>query len=142
MEYISTHVRQEIVEKYREINHCEGNSDSIEKAIFGDPANRIIVDEAIKAADEQVDLERFTQFSPGWYHEVVTNLPTVEKLFETGKVLENISDEPIVPELNLSRKTLVYLGVMILQAAGINYQAIDTANKLYYKVSEFLQKEE
>lgn len=139
MMYISTEVRQEIVEKYREINHCEGNSSSLEEAIFGYPTNRVLVDAAIRKANEEVDLERFAQYSPGWYNEVVANLPGVNELLAARL---RVQGEEIKPEGTLqmlSQESLVYLAAAILLASrpfDKYYQdsCVATAKDLYAKV--------
>lgn len=114
MEYISTHVRQQIIEKYREINHCKETDEELDEIIFGYPTNRVLVDEAIKAANEQVDLERFQQFDPGWYYEVVSTLPPVDRLRSETSRLITLPQPQTTMHLSLSEDTLVYLGAMIL----------------------------
>lgn len=114
MEYISTHVRQQIIEKYQGANPCAETDEELDEILFGYPANRILVDEAIKAANEQVDLERFQQFDPGWYCEVVSALPPIDKLRSETSKLITLPQPQTTMHLSLSEDTLVYLGAMIL----------------------------
>ena len=87
LSYISTVIRQEIVRTYqaRMMSSLPDeivfpSVEELEQKLFGCPALRRLIDESIKDADSQVDLERFAQHSDGWYNYIVGRLPKFEDL--------------------------------------------------------------
>ena len=75
LKYISMQGREGILETYRNKWNLSDSDDSLESQIFGYPVLRRMVDDGIERADEQVDLERYTQWSAPWFQDVIKFLP-------------------------------------------------------------------
>ena len=153
LKYISANQRLEIVKTYIEeyIAPGESNLDSdinqkVEAFLFEDPNNRRLVDRAIEEADYQVDLERYAQYSQGWYRDVA------RYFFEKSWVSDRIgsvlkaSDIPTdTCNLQLSEENLVYLGtVMLLTTRGgvIRDEDIKQAKFVASKILNILKSED
>ena len=79
LKYISTQHRVSIVNAYAKTHNLTvQDSDefaTIEAFLFEDPTNRRLIDRGIEKADEEVDLERYSQYSEAWYQDVIRDLP-------------------------------------------------------------------
>ena len=82
LSYISTGVRLGILKTYRKRWDLLDKDDNLELKIFGYPTLRRRLEEGIEKANEQVDLERYTQWSIPWYEEVIKVLPEPQELDE------------------------------------------------------------
>ena len=80
LRYISTEIRQRILEVYCKEHNMQCNMSELESKIFGYPAVRRMVDAGMDEADHQVDIERYHQHDDQWCDEVVRHLPEPEHL--------------------------------------------------------------
>lgn len=119
LKYISTHHRVELVRAYAKLqgiadyeNTMEDKEfNKLESFLFEDPVNRRLIDKGIERADEEVDLERYSQYSLQWYEDVVRDIPS--QLAVRGEPTKNAIAEL---KVTLSESQLTYLAAMILLA--------------------------
>lgn len=108
LSYISAGARIGILETYKnkwKYNLLDHN-ENLELQIFGYPALRRKLEEGIEKANEQVDLERYTQWSTPWYEEVVKVLPEPQELDDWKDVPVELE---VKNEISKKRKVKGYI---------------------------------
>lgn len=81
LQYISIAAREGIISSYKNYFECEELSDGdLEAKLFGYPELRRMIDKGIERANEEVDLERYSQWSESWFREIIRTLPVPKEL--------------------------------------------------------------
>lgn len=124
--YISAHSRIQLVNAYALLQGIIKDGDNLEDKefsrlesfIFEDPVNRRLIDKGIKEANEEVDLERYTQYSLDWYRDAVRYLPgyyennAVQPVYSCSTLSKVESGE-----VTLSEEQVIYLAASLFLAA-------------------------
>lgn len=119
LKYISTHHRVELVRAYAKLQGITNYEDTmedkefnkLESFLFEDPVNRRLIDKGIDKANEEVDLERYSQYSLQWYEDAVRDIPS--RLAVRGEPTENTITEL---KVTLPESQVTYLAAMLLLA--------------------------
>lgn len=124
--YISAHSRIQLVNAYALLQGIIKDGDNLEDKefsrlesfIFEDPVNRRLIDKGIKEANEEVDLERYTQYSLDWYRDAVRYLPGYYKNTESGNAIQPVYGcSTLSKEVTLSEEQVIYLAASLFLAA-------------------------
>ena len=128
--YISAHSRIQLVNASALLQGIIKDGDNLEDKefsrlesfIFEDPVNRRLIDKGIKEANEEVDLERYSQYSLDWYRDAVRYLPSYYKNAESGNAVQPVYSCSTLSkvesgEVTLSEEQVIYLAASLFLAA-------------------------
>ena len=120
LKYISAQHRIELVHAYAHKEGITSKGDlmsqeefnELESYLFEDPINRRFIDKGIEKANEEVDLERYQQYSPEWYIDVVKFVPA----FKHAKVVDTAAATQLEVVNRLDKNQMIFLATIIFLA--------------------------